>query len=251
MARRCLGLRGAARLWRMTEDPCSVGQQGEMSSRFIGIDVQSARGCAVGILDEDGRAVDSAWIPGSDPSDLAIGLVRRLRADATSTHTVAIGIDAPRQPLDAPREWFWDGGRKRWRRRRPSESGRGRHCEIVIAAHQLAHPQWTPLEPDAPEWMRVGFALFRALTPFARVLEVFPAASYRLLSGTDLRLEVTLKGFADGPKDMLDAFVGALTTREFCCGRGTQVGGGDGLGTIILPRPLTTPIPEVFTWPAA
>ena len=42
----------------------------------------------------------------------------------------------------------------------------------------------------------------------------------------------------------------AATVREFEEGRGTEVGGGDGLGTIILPRPLPEPeIDEVTKWP--
>ena len=52
------------------------------------------------------------------------------------------------------------------------------------------------------------------------------------------------------PKDMLDAAIGALTVREFEAGRGCEVGGGDGLGTIILPRPIPEPIEAVLTWPA-
>ena len=51
---------------------------------------------------------------------------------------------------------------------------------------------------------------------------------------------------------MLDAFVAAATVREFVEGRGTEVGGRDGMGTIILPRPLPEPvIMEVLLWPAA
>ena len=38
--------------------------------------------------------------------------------------------------------------------------------------------------------------------------------------------------------------------KEFVEGRGVEVGGGDGLGTIILPRPLPEPvISEVLVWP--
>jgi hypothetical protein len=49
---------------------------------------------------------------------------------------------------------------------------------------------------------------------------------------------------------MLDAMVAASTVREFVEGRGVEVGGGDGLGTIILPRPLPDPvINEVLDWP--
>ena len=53
-----------------------------------------------------------------------------------------------------------------------------------------------------------------------------------------------------GPKDMLDAWVAAVTVREFVEGRGAEVGSGDVLGTIILPRPLPEPvIEEVLEWP--
>ena len=53
-----------------------------------------------------------------------------------------------------------------------------------------------------------------------------------------------------GPKDMLDAWVAAATVREFVEGRGAEVGGGDGLGTIVLPRPIREPaIDEVMRWP--
>lgn len=49
---------------------------------------------------------------------------------------------------------------------------------------------------------------------------------------------------------MLDAWVAAATVREFHGGRGIEVGGGDGLGAIILPRPLPEPvIEEVICWP--
>jgi hypothetical protein len=49
---------------------------------------------------------------------------------------------------------------------------------------------------------------------------------------------------------MLDAWVAAITMREYVLGRGAEVGGGDGMGTIILPRPLPEPvIGEVLKWP--
>mgnify|MGYP005849327221 CR=1 FL=1 len=41
-----------------------------------------------------------------------------------------------------------------------------------------------------------------------------------------------------GVKDMLDASVAAITVFEFVKGHGCEVGGGDGLGTILLPRKL-------------
>ena len=50
---------------------------------------------------------------------------------------------------------------------------------------------------------------------------------------------------------MLDALVAAATVKEFVNGRGTEIGGGDGLGTIIIPRPLSDPvIKEVLEWPS-
>ena len=67
--------------------------------------------------------------------------------------------------------------------RRKAQKGNGRHCEIVISAHRLANPQWTPLEEDAPEWMLLGFKLYSALEGHAIVYEVFPTASYALPPG--------------------------------------------------------------------
>jgi predicted nuclease with RNAse H fold len=98
--------------------------------------------------------------------------------------------------------------------------------------------------------MRLGFALFAALGKGAPVYEVFPSASYTLLKDCSaLKIGVQLNAFAQGPKDMLDAYVAAATVREFVEGRGSSVGGGDGLGEIILPRPVPQPIEGVFRWP--
>lgn len=72
-----------------------------------------------------------------------------------------------------------------------------------------------------------------------------------MLEGDNLTtITVRLGNFAPGVKDMLDAYVAAATLREFLQGRGCEVGGGDGLGSIDLPRPLGTPIPDVLQWPA-
>jgi len=49
----------------------------------------------------------------------------------------------------------------------------------------------------------------------------------------------------------IDGINAAATVKEFVNGRGTEIGGGDGLGTIILPRPLPEPvINEVLEWPS-
>lgn len=214
-----------------------------MTTVVIGIDVQSARHCPYAVLAEDARVIDSGWTPPDRLADTARDLASRYK-------TAVFAIDAPRMPLPRAREWYWRGGR--WQRSNGGEKGNGRHCEVVIAAHRLANPQWTPLHPVAPEWMRHGFALFDALEGIAQTLEVFPSASYRMMNDSnELRVSMSLAGFLPGPKDMLDATVAAMTGMEYLAERGQQVGGGDGLGTIVLPRPIPASQlnVDVMRWP--
>jgi predicted nuclease with RNAse H fold len=212
---------------------------------FIGIDIQTRRDCCYAVINETGKLVKSGWF--SDPISEAVDLIKGLQPSAK----VAVGVDAPRMPLPTPRQWFWSGGKKQKWTSRKDQKGNGRHCEVVISAHRLANPQWTPLKKDAPPWMLLGFKLFLALKDHAIVYEVFPTASYASLYGnSDVRINAEFSACKPGPKDMLDAWVAAVTVREFVNGRGTEVGGGDGLGTIILPRPLPYPvIEEVLEWP--
>ena len=156
-------------------------------------------------------------------------------------------------PLQSPRQWYWVGNKRHWRKKTDKDKGRGRHCEIVVSAHQLANPQWTPLYNEARAWMRQGFKLFQALhTLRLPTFEVFPSASYKLLSGVkDVKIEIDFSSCLSGPKDMLDAFVASVTVREFIHGNGAEVGTGDGLGSIVLLRPLSEPlIAEVLKWPS-
>jgi predicted nuclease with RNAse H fold len=210
---------------------------------FLGIDVQIRRGLSYFCDSESGRYVSSGWLAADrDPTRIC----EEIRG---SGHKLAaIGIDAPRFLRRTLREWYWKG--KKWKKR-TTEKGRGRHCEVVLAAHKAANPQWTPLVEDAPDWMKVGIQLFDKLDGQADLFEVFPAASYKLLrkdAGMHLSLDVST--LAPGPRDMLDASVAALTVREFTAGRGSAVGGGDSLGEIVIPRPLDDPINEVLTWPS-
>jgi hypothetical protein len=76
-----------------------------------------------------------------------------------SSSQVAVGIDAPRMPLTSKRPWYWSSANRKWTPRK-AQKGYGRHCEVVISAYRLANPQWTPLEQDAPEWMKLGFKFF-------------------------------------------------------------------------------------------
>jgi predicted nuclease with RNAse H fold len=211
---------------------------------YIGIDIQTRRDCCYAVINEAGKLVKSGWF--SDSISEAADLIERLQASSR----VAVGIDAPRMPLVSKRQWYWSSAKRTWTPRK-TQKGNGRHCEVVISAHKLANPQWTPLEKDAPEWMQLGFKLFSALEDYVSVYEVFPTASYACLQGnSDVRIDADFSACKPGPKDMLDSWVAAATVREFVEGRGTEVGGGDGLGTIILPRPLPEPaIKEVLQWP--
>lgn len=234
----------------------SSGVTKQMSTRqshlYLGIDVQASRGCPYVVLDQSGEPVDAGWLSGG-LGEVVRGLGKVVdRHSGTRGSSLAAGIDAPRVPLRSPRQWYWDGNTARWRPARPSDRGNGRHCEIVIAAHRIANPQWTPHRPPFPEWMQLGFALFTSLVKCVPTYEVFPSASYALMDGDPpIRIGVWLKGFARGPKDILDAYVAAATVREFVQERGSAMGGGDGLGQIILPRPLPKPIEEVLRWPTA
>jgi predicted nuclease with RNAse H fold len=227
---------------------------------FVGVDVQTRRGCACVALDGD-----SAWLGGKWTSALppATGERARRAREAIAedivdfcryfsrTATVAVGIDAPRAPLSAARRWYWDGARLAWRPRARAEKGLGRHADVVVAAAEGVRIQWTPLARGRrPGWMELGFAIFTALE--ARlgrsvVHEVFPSASYAQFARESASIaRLDLREFRRGPKDMLDAAVAALTVREFVAGRGCEVGGCDGLGTIVLARPVRSGAPEAL-----
>lgn len=208
---------------------------------FMGIDVQAARDCPYVVLDKSLTPRLSGWL--STPADA----IRAMKA-ASMFGRVAIGIDGPRMPLPGPRQHFW--GKKGWYPRRTSQIGNGRHCEIILKAAGVANPQWTRVAGSCDPWMERGFRLFESFSPFVEVYEVFPSASYaQLADESALAFTVSLGGFQVGPKDMLDAYVAAYTVHEFLAGKGVAVGGGDGLGVIILPRPLEVPDERVTRWP--
>ena len=73
---------------------------------------------------------------------------------------------------------YWQGSKRQWRPRRPSDKGLGRHCEVVLKALNIANPQWTPLIGDSPRWMVLGYILNRVLDGIGDVYEVFPSASF-------------------------------------------------------------------------
>ena len=218
--------------------------------RFIGVDVQMKRRCSYLVLDEDCRQLDSGWLEGEDNTAICQNLkelVNKHRRDGGGE--VAIGIDAPRMPLPAPRQYFWKGNS--WVEKTSSEKGYGRHCEVVIKSLNIGNPQWTRPADQSPPWMHLGYALFAALTEHPQVFEAYPAASFFLLKDRELPLvTISFANFKPGPRDMLDACIAALTVHQFMHGLGSQVGGGDGLGTIILPVPLPVSSDHrVLNWP--
>ena len=228
---------------------------------FVGVDVQTRRGCACVALDGDGAWLAAKW---TSPLPRATGERARHAREAiaedvvefcryfTRAGTVAVGIDAPRAPLPAARRWYWDGARRAWRPRARAEKGLGRHADVVVAAAEGVRIQWTPFARGRrPGWMELGFAIFGALAArlgrTAAVHEVFPSASYAQFARETASIaRLDLREFKRGPKDMLDAAVAALTVREFVAGRGCEVGGCDGQGTIVLARPVRAGAPDAL-----
>lgn len=212
---------------------------------FMGIDVQISRKCPYLVLNRERICISSGWLEGESNSEICKNLINII--DEISL--IAIGIDAPRVPLPAARKFFWS--RSHWRPRREEERGFGRHCEVILKSLNIANPQFTPIRGECPSWMELGFALFSCLGDREGVFEVFPAASYSILKGrTNPKVTIDFANFNPGPKDMIDACVSAITVLEYLEGRGCEVGGGDRLGSIILPGsiPIENTAP-VLHWP--
>ena len=201
-----------------------------MITYFAGIDVQINRGCAYYILNADKKYVKSGWFNKSIPKSF-----KNLFLETTNNQTdkIAIGIDAPRLPIKKLRTRYFDKKKNEWRLE--SKQSNGRECEVIIKSYNIANPQWTKTLADSPKWMSLGYDIFAALKEFPYVYEVFPSASYKMIERENLAYELCLNNFTGGVKDMLDASVAAITVCEFINGRGCEVGGEDGLGTIVLP----------------
>ena len=217
---------------------------------FLGVDVQIRRPCTYYALDQDLSYVDSGLLEGRDTAEVGQSL-RTLAETLLDAHPggLSVGIDAPRMGLPAPRDWYWR--KDAWVQRSNGQRGYGRHCEVAVKALGLGNPQWTRLVIESPPWMMLGYRLFDTLAGLCPFYEVFPSASYHMLrEGNHPSIELRLKDFAGQPRDMLDACTAAYTAWAFQAGRGTELGGGDGLGMIVLPEKL--PVPEshpVLHWP--
>jgi predicted nuclease with RNAse H fold len=228
----------------------SIIMEKDLINFYIGIDVQIKRGCAYYIINKDLEYVQSGWFTGSTHDDVCRQLGDLISQLLTQPNLkIAVGIDAPRMGLLKPRTFYWRGGK--WHSKTSVEKGFGRHCEIVIKALGIANPQWTRLRDASPPWMELGYKLFKTLREIDHLYEVFPSASYAMLKGKQHPLlDLSFSSFAHGPKDMLDACMSAYTVHAFLHGRGFEVGGGDGLGTIILPGALpVSGSHPVLHWP--
>lgn len=200
---------------------------------FAGIDVQVSRGCAYYVLDREKKWVAGGWIK----EDIPAGFEKLFyQLCSGKNNRLAIGIDAPRMPLKKLRNRYFDKKQQCWELR--DKLSIGRECEVVINAYRIGNCQWTNTLEKSPEWMQLGFSIFEALAVFPFVYEVFPSASYRMLDDKNISYEINLNGFKHGVKDMLDASVAAITVMEYISNNGCEVGGGDGLGTIVLPRKI-------------
>jgi hypothetical protein len=203
---------------------------------YIGIDVQCRRGLAYCVLNATAEMTLSGWIAGTSIEEQARSVHALASSLSPDKDAVAIGIDAPRMPLSSSRAHYWNRATNSWRLRVEGEKGHGRHCEVVVRALGFANPQWTPLYNESPTWMKLGYALYATLKGLRHVYEVFPSASYAALNGaTTPKITFDFANFRQGPKDRLDACVAALTVYEFINDRGWEAGGGDGLGSIVLP----------------
>ena len=200
---------------------------------FAGIDVQINRGCCYYILDKDKSYVSSGWVKENIPQSFKNIF---LKLTDNQSDIFAVGVDAPRMPLKNLRKRGFDKKTNSWIEK--ADKKFGRECEAIIKSYNLANPQWTKTLEESPDWMKVGFEIFSALKEFQFVYEVFPSASYKMLRDQNIKYELSLSNFDNGVKDMMDASVAAITVYEFINGRGCEVGGEDGLGTIVLPRKL-------------
>jgi len=200
---------------------------------FAGIDVQISRGCSYYILDSEKKYVISGWV-----KDNVLVSFKKLFSKLTDNQNdiIAIGIDAPRMPLKKLRTRYFDRKKNKWGVE--SKQSNGRECEVIIKSYNLANPQWTKTFEDSPEWMKLGYNIFSHLKNFPFVYEVFPSASYKMLEKENVKYELCLNDFTNGVKDMLDASAAALTVFQFVNGQGCEVGGDDGLGTMVLPRKI-------------
>ncbi len=200
---------------------------------FAGIDVQVKRGCSYYVLDESNNFVSNGWVESDEIKSFPKIFSEVVNNDFDK---IAIGIDAPRMPLKKPRTRYYNKMTNSWTTKEIESIGR--ECEVIINSHKIANCQWTPTLDKSPEWMKLGYQIFKELKNYTYTYEVFPSASYKMLQNEKTSFQLCLNNFSRGVKDMIDAAVAAITVKEFVEGKGCEIGGEDQLGTIILPRKI-------------
>lgn len=234
---------GAASPANLNPLPLFLGLSAMDRSLHIGLDPGESNRTAVSILDGLGNFVDAGFFEGPLPSDL----IRRITDWLAAGDCVAVAIDGPAHPLSRPRYWDWLPAANRWvRSLRPSPAGR--HAEIILRAHGFHTTRWTGLASSAatasPDSVSALYARCQAI-PRLQVREV--CAQVSIFAFDALSPE---PDYPDAPEaNLTHAALAASTSREFSLGRGMEVGGGDGSGAILLPRPLSPLIPGVLHWP--
>jgi predicted nuclease with RNAse H fold len=199
---------------------------------LVGVDVQGDE--LIVAFRRDGRFMPPARVVATavEVRDRAL----ELRQDAQER--VVVAIDAPRRYLTTPRL------------RRLNKAGvwvaanlpAGRHCEIIVRRLGLANPQWTPPATQPIPWITLGQQVFTVCEAAGfTAIECFPRASYTRFGQMDnIDFDIPSRMFAHSrlAHDILDACVAALTADLFVAGQATDLGGGDGYGTIVVPGVL-------------
>lgn len=211
---------------------------------YIGLDPGKARRCAFSVVDHLGNFLDAGFFDGAIPHSLT----RRMTEGIHSGMLVAVGIDGARHLLSQPRQWDWDERETGWKKL-PSGTEAGRHAEIVLRAYGFRDCRWTGPATSASDRHLYTLSLYATCQALrgVEVHETCAQASAQAFDspGDRLGLPENLEA------NLADATLAAGSAREFRQGRGLQVGGGDGLGAITLPRPLALAIPGVLEWPEA
>lgn len=216
----------------------------------LGVDVSLGRGLDVVLM--EGATVKETW------SRLGQTALRDLLLEH---RPAAVAIDAP----PAPGLGLLRDARERARLAVPPAEGRHlarRVAEYELSRRGIGSHQTHYDEARLFSWMTAGFATFAAAReagyepfvgdgdPGGRAIEVFPYASYVVLSGClspghrwrlawrrAVLAEAGVTGLAlESPIDVLDAACAALTAERFLAGDGAFVG-DPREGAIVLPAP--------------
>lgn len=180
-----------------------------MTNNFVaGIDVAGRkRGYQMAFLELESDTIASIHAIQSDPSEVIE------KIEEQNGECLQIAIDSPPEARINDENENWNG-------------------KTRLAERQLNNDgfnvQWTPRgegKPSPGEWMKNGEELWEALkTEFgdAKVIETFPTASVRGMSGQNVNLPLTLinsKERRNEAKDFVDASICAIIAREYVVNR--------------------------------